>query len=393
MTTVRRDRVGQRAAGLRDLILAPMIQLARELDAVDIAIGTPPGEPPAAAVSAATRAMRSGLNQYTDPSGLPRLRQMLADRIASRNGTHVDPTTELTVTTGSTEAVLVALLTVTDPGDEVIVVEPAFETYSGAVRLAGCTMVPVGLRNPGWRLDTDRLAAAFTERTAAVIVNTPHNPTGRVFSRAEMAGLLTLCEQHGAVCVSDEVYADFVFDRRAHVSALDFPGHRERVIVSGSLSKANEMAGWRIGYCIAAPDITAVLRKVHERTSFSTSTPLQHGAAAVADVTCRPEQFENRRQEMVDRLRDMGFDVYPPEGGWFVMAGTAPLGLDAEQLGDALLRTARVLVAPGTPFFGNPVEGRLWIRTTFVKDPVRQTAALDAMGAHLAAVGKGSALR
>lgn len=389
----RRHQVGQRAAGLRDLVLAPMIQLARELDAADLAIGIPPGNPPAAAVSAATRAMRSGLNQYADPSGVPHLREMLAERIAARNGTGIDPTTELTVTAGSTEAVLVSLLTVTDPGDEVIVIEPAFETYSGAVRLAGCVLVPVRLRNPGWRLDLDRLAAAFTERTAAVIVNTPHNPTGRVFSREEMAGLLALCEQHGVVCVSDEVYADFVFDRRAHVSALDFPQHREHRIVSASLSKANEMAGWRIGYCVATPRLTAVLRKVHERTSFSTSTPLQHGAAAVANATCGPDQFEHRRKEMVDRLRDMGFDVHPPEGGWYVMAGTEPLGLDAERLSDALLRTARVLVVPGTPFFENTADGRRWIRTTFVKDPVRQTAALDAMEAHLPAVAKVSELR
>ncbi len=377
---------GRRAFGLRTLVLAGMIDTARELGAVDIAVGGPPGQPPPEAVAAAAEAMWAGRNQYTDPAGLPALRAVIAARVGAALGRPVSPGSEVTVTAGSTEGVLVSLLTVTDPGAEVILPEPAFETYAGAVELAGCTPVRVPLAGPGWALDTERIAAALTARTAAVLVNSPHNPTGRVFTREETRALLELCERHDVLCVADEVYADFVYDGRSHVSALAFEEFAHRVIAVGSLSKSNEMAGWRIGYCVAAPHLTAVLRKVHERTSFSTATPLQYGAAVLPGPSRGTSRFERQRDEMVRRLSDMGFDVRPPEGGWFVLAGTARLGLRSGSLADALLRRAKVLVAPGAPFFHTPGAGEGWVRATFVKDPAAQAAALDAMEHFLGAL-------
>jgi aspartate/methionine/tyrosine aminotransferase len=376
--------VGRRAARLAPLELAGLTARARAVGAADIAIGTPPGQPPSAAIEAAAEAMRQGHNQYADPSGFAGLRAVVAGRVAASGGVAVDPDSEVTVVSGSTEGILVALLTLTDPGDEVVVIEPAFEIYDGAVELAGCTRVPVVLQAPDWRLDVDRLAAAFTERTAAVIVNTPHNPTGRAFSREELALLLDLCARRQVACVADEVYADFVFDGAAHVTALDFPEHRARVVVVGSLSKANEMTGWRLGYCVAEPELTASLRRVHERTTFGSSTPLQHGAAALARASCGPERFQGQRDEMVRRLAAMGFEVTAPEGGWFVLSGTERLGWPSDELADRLLDQAGVLVAPGKPFFHDPAEGRRWIRTTFVKDPALQSRALDAVEAFLA---------
>lgn len=296
----------------------------------------------------------------------------------------MDPETEITITAGATEGLLVALLTVTDPGDEVVVVEPAFELYRGAVELAGCTRVPAPLDPSGWRLDPERIASVLTPRTAALIVNTPHNPTGRVFTAEELGGLLDLCERRGVTCVVDEVYADFVFDGGPHVSALGFPRHRPRVVVVGSLSKADEMSGWRLGYCVADPALTTALRHVHERTTFGAAVPLQHGAAVLARAGSGPEQFRNGRDEMVRRLAAMGFEVTTPEGGWFLLAGTRRLGLRSDALAEGLLVRAGVLVAPATPFFADTGEGQRWIRTTFVKDLATLTKALDAMESFLA---------
>ena len=385
MTRATRPAVGSRAARLEPLELAGLFARARAAGALDIAIGTPPGQPPDAAITAAEAAMRGGHNQYADAAGLPALRAVAAGRVAAASGVGVDPDTEVTITSGSTEGLLVALLTLTDPGDEVVVIEPSFEIYDGAVALAGCRRVTVPLGPLGWSLDVDRVAAAFTARTAAVVINTPHNPTGRVFSRDELARLLDLCARHQVACVCDEVYADFVFDAGSHVSPLSFPEHRPQVVVVGSFSKANEMTGWRLGYCVADPAVTVALRRVHERTTFGSSAPLQHGAAAVARASCGPERFQRQRDDMVRRLVGMGFEVTPPQGGWFVLAGTEGLGWPSDELADRLLAEAGVLVAPGSPFFQDRRDGRRWIRTTFVKDAATQSAALDALGAFLAA--------
>ncbi|ANW22446.1 pyridoxal phosphate-dependent aminotransferase [Streptomyces clavuligerus] len=379
-----RNTVGTRAGLLGPLALAGLAARARASGALDIAIGTPPGQPPRAAVTAAADAMLAGRNQYADPAGVPELRAAVAGRLLASSGVGVDPETEITITAGATEGLLVALLTVTDPGDEVVVVEPAFELYRGAVELAGCTRVPAPLDPSGWRLDPERIASVLTPRTAALIVNTPHNPTGRVFTAEELGGLLDLCERRGVTCVVDEVYADFVFDGGPHVSALGFPRHRPRVVVVGSLSKADEMSGWRLGYCVADPALTTALRHVHERTTFGAAVPLQHGAAVLARAGSGPEQFRNGRDEMVRRLAAMGFEVTTPEGGWFLLAGTRRLGLRSDALAEGLLVRAGVLVAPATPFFADTGEGQRWIRTTFVKDLATLTKALDAMESFLA---------
>lgn len=374
---------GRRAARLMPLKLAGLMARARELGAADIAIGTPPGQPPAPALEAAARAMRQGRNQYADASGHAPLRAVVADRVAAADGPRPDPATEVTITAGSTEGILIALLTVTDPGDEVVVIEPAFEMYRGAVALAGCTAVPAPLRSPGWYLDTGRVAAAFTDRTAAVVVNSPHNPTGRTFTAEELAALLDLCERRGVVCIADEVYADFVYDSRPHLSVHQFTRHSARTVTVGSLSKSDQMSGWRLGYCVAEPGLTSVLRRVHERTTFGSSAPLQYGAAALAEPSCGAWEFQPQRDEMVRRLTAMGFEVTTPEGGWFLLAGTDPLGWAADELAERLLEESGVLVAPGAPFFHDAEQGRRWIRTTFVKDPAVQQAALDAVEAFL----------
>ncbi|MCC9152669.1 pyridoxal phosphate-dependent aminotransferase [Streptomyces parvulus] len=374
---------------LRARALSPMelagLQRLSGTGALDIALGIPPGDPPAAVVDAAVSALRDGLHQYADPAGLPELRALIAEDARRTHGVDVDPETEVTVTVGATEGLLTALLAVTDPGDEVLLPEPYFELYPGIVELAGAVPRPVRLEAPGWRLTETAVTRALSPRTRAVVLNTPHNPTGRVFDPGELRLLMDICAAQGIVCVTDEVYDCTVFDGRRHLSPLAMPAARPDTIVVGSLSKKLQMTGWRIGYCIADPETTSVLRTIHEHTTVGTNHPLQAGARALkpSDVLDGRREFQEQRDELVAGLSSLGFTVRPPEGGWFVFAGTEALGRSAREISRTLAARAGVLVAPGTPFFGRPEDGDRWIRTTFVRGAETTRAALDRMAAHL----------
>jgi aspartate/methionine/tyrosine aminotransferase len=360
-------RVSDRSTRVAEMELAALLRVAERVGAIDIALGIPDGDPPAPVVDAAVAALREGRHQYADPAGLPELRARLAGAVRRSHGVEVDPATELTVTCGATEALFAALVAVTDPGDEVVVVEPCYESYPGMVELAGAVPVVVPLREKGWRLDPADVARSVTARTRAVVVNTPHNPTGRVFDDGEVAGVLDVCRRHDLACVTDEVYDHYVFDGARHVSPLSLPGGRRDVVMVGSLSKTLKASGWRIGFCVADPVTTAAIRRVHERTTVGTSRPLQHGAAALT-------------------MDAMGFAVFRPEGGWFLLADTRPLGIPASTLCRELVERAGVLVAPGATFFPDAAEDH-WIRLTFVRDPVTTEEALDRLERFLARAG------
>ncbi|MFI6067031.1 pyridoxal phosphate-dependent aminotransferase [Micromonospora sp. NPDC051227] len=378
-----RPPLSRRVSGLSALELAQLLRTAQAVGAIDIALGIPPGTPPSAAVAGAVEALRSGHHQYSDPAGLLALREQVAADLLATRGAQVDPESEITITCGATEGTMMALLAVTDPGDEVILLDPAFETYFGTVELCGAVARRVALRNPGWRLDIAALRAAISPRTRAIVVNTPHNPTGRSFDATELNAIIGLCCEYGLTCITDEVYERFIYDGRPHVSPLTLPGASAHSIVLGSLSKTLSMSGWRIGYCLADPEVTAALRKVHQRTTIGASTPLQHGAAASTaswwnDVD-EVKQFQHRRDEMANSLDQMGFEVSVPEGGWFILAGTEGLGVPSDELAARLVTSAGVLVAPGTAFFAERAEGRRWIRTTFVRDHELTVEALERM--------------
>lgn len=374
---------------LRARAVSPMelagLQRLSGTGALDIALGIPPGDPPAAVVEAAVSALRRGLHQYADTAGLPELRAFIAADALRTHGVVVDPDTEVTVTVGATEGLLTALLAVTDPGDEVLLLEPYFELYPGVVELAGAVPRAVRLTAPEWRLTEAAVTRVLSPRTRAVVLNTPHNPTGRVFDSRELSLLMDICAEEGIVCITDEVYDCTIFDGRRHLSPLAMPTARPDTIVVGSLSKKLQMTGWRIGYCIADPETTTVLRTIHEHTTVGTNHPLQAGAQALrtSDVLDGRLLFQQHRDELVAGLSSLGFTVSPPEGGWFVFAGTEALGWSARELSRALAVSAGVLVAPGTPFFGRLEDGDRWIRTTFVRGAETTRAALDRMAAYL----------
>ncbi|SHI48650.1 pyridoxal phosphate-dependent aminotransferase [Streptomyces sp. 3214.6] len=376
--SIRKAPLSHRVAALAPMSLAGLAATAREIGAVDIASGVPVHDPPDTVLTAAATAMRTGRNQYAPAAGTPALRRAVARHLRRTRGVDVDPDHEITITSGATEGALVALLAAVDPGDEVILPEPYFESYPGTVRLLGAVPRPVRLSGAGWRLDPDAIRAAITPRTRAILLNTPHNPTGRVFTADEMLALVEICVRHGIVCITDEVYDNFVFDPAGMTSPLNLAQARDHSIVVGSFSKSLQMSGWRLGYCVAGAELTAGLRRVVERTTVCASTPLQEGTAAATGFSSGAEDFRDRRDHMVKRLGQAGLDVFAPEGGWFVFAGIRGVtDRSSRELAERLLDRAGVLVAPGTPFFSDPQEGGGWIRTTFVRDPDATDEGLD----------------
>lgn len=386
-------RVSRRVAGIRPLALAGLLPLAAASGAVDLALGVPPDAPPAPAVDRAVLALRGGRNQYTPAAGLDELRAQIAAELARTRGASVDPQRHVTVTSGSAEGVLAALLAVTDPGDEVLMVEPFFEIYPGAVALCGAVPRYVPLTPGSWRLDPAVLRRAVTTRTRAVLLNTPHNPTGRVFGRAEVEAVRAVCAEYGLVCITDETYDSFVFDGDGPLSPWDLPDGRPRTVLVGSLSKSLRISGWRLGYCVAEEELTHGLRRAHEHLTLGAATPLQHGAAAGlaqlrgVDAAALHNRLVRRRDQLASGLARLGFGVTVPEGGWFLLADTAPLRWSSSRLAERLVREAGVLTAPGTAFFDDPTDGERWLRVCLVRDEETTAVALDRIGGFLRSAG------
>jgi N-succinyldiaminopimelate aminotransferase len=367
-STARRPRTSSRAAGLAGNSLGELFLLARARGAIDLSVGTPGyPEPTTDMIEGAVETIRAGRNQYDHPAG----DLLLRERIARRLGTATDPATELTITVGATEALCVALFATVDPGDEVVLLTPGYEQFNAAVALAGAVPRFVPLHAPEWRYDPTDLAAAFTPRTRAVLLNTPSNPTGRVLDRSELEEIAELCERWDVTVICDEVYRDFVFDGRRHLSVTEVPGLAERSIVVGSMSKSHAVSGWRLGFLRADPARTEVLRRVHEVTTNGAATPLQVAAGLAAlsvDRTVTSAEMGRRRDRVQDVFSRMGMKFAPAEGGCFLFADISPLTggrKDGTAFVRELLDSAGVLIVPGASFFADPTRGEQYVRIAF----------------------------
>ncbi|WP_027648785.1 pyridoxal phosphate-dependent aminotransferase [Salinispora pacifica] len=350
----RRSLISRRAAELRGNTLTELFVLARARRAVDLAVGTPEcPETPQALIAEATSALRAGHNQYELPAGEASLRRWIAELL----GLCTDPETEVTVTAGATEGLHVALLATIDPGDEVVLLTPGYEQLVAAVRLAGGIPRFVSLHPPDWRYDPDDLAAAFSERTRAVLLNTPSNPTGQMLGRPELDEIAMLCERWDATVISDEVYRDLVFDGRRHVSVAEVPGLAERSIVVGSLSKSYAVSGWRLGFVRADGERTRAVRRVHELATNGTAAPLQVAAGRArlsTDLSAVALEVRQRRDLAQQIFADLGMSFAPAAGGCFLLADISALtGGRQDCFGYVreLLDRAGVLLVPGAPFF------------------------------------------
>jgi aminotransferase len=364
--------VARRTLSFTESVIRGMTRLAREHDAINLAQGFPNFATPAVLKEAAARAIAADINQYAITWGAKRLRDALAARYLDWYGMAVDPERELTVTCGATEAMAATLMAIVDPGDEGIVPEPFYENYGPDAVLCDARPVFVPLEH-GQPLDLDRVAAAFSPRTRAIIVNTPNNPTGRVFTRAELEGVAELCRKHDAYAVTDEIYEHIKYTG-PHIPIATLPGMRERTITISGASKTFSVTGWRVGWIIAPPRTTDAIRKVHDFLTVGSPAPLQE-AVAVALETCGPEfyrtlseEYQARRDVLCAALQGAGFKLTPPEGAYYVLADFSGLSdKDDVEFSYWLTREIGVAPVPGSSFFREPELGRNIVRFAFCK--------------------------
>ena len=362
----------KRTHGYTESVIRGMTRLAAEHGAINLSQGFPDFPAPDTLKIGAARAVYDDINQYAITWGAKRLRDALVAKYAEWYGMEVDPETELTVTCGATEAVAATLIAIVDPGDEVIVLEPFYENYGPDTVLCAARPVFVPLAED-WTVDLDRLADAFSDATRAIIVNTPNNPTGRVFGREEIEGIAALCERHDAYAVTDEVYEHIVFEGE-HIPMATLPGMRDRTITISGASKTFGVTGWRIGTIVAHPTVTDAIRKVHDFLTVGAPAPLQEGVAAGLEMlpesyyTELAEGYRRRRDLFFDCLIEAGFRCEKPSGAYYILTDFSEIS-DRPDDEFAGWMTAEIGVAPvpGSSFFHRPEDGRRLVRFAFCK--------------------------
>ena len=360
-----------------------MTRVARRYDAINLAQGFPDFPAPELLKDAACRAIRDDINQYAVTWGTRGLRDALASKYREWYGLAVDPDREITVTCGATEAMAAVMLAAVDPGEEVIVLEPFYENYGPDAVLCDAAPVFLPLRPPGFRLDPDALREAVTSRTRAIVINTPNNPSGRVFDRDEMTAVADVCREHGILAITDEIYEHIIYEGE-HIPMAMLPGMRERTIVISGLSKTFSITGWRIGAIIAPAYLTSAIRKVHDFLTVGAPAPLQEACAAGLTglprdyYTGMQQDYLERRDILYAGLRDSGFRCSPPEGAYYIMADFSPLsGLDDMAFSTFLAKEAGVAPVPGSSFYSRPEDGAGLVRFAFCKRAETLLRAVD----------------
>jgi aminotransferase len=377
-----------KAASFTESVIREMTRLAADHDAINLGQGYPDFPAPQAVKEAAIAAIAADHNQYPITWGTRELRNALATKYQRDYGMEFDPEAEICVTCGSTEAMIVAFLGLIDPGDEVVVFEPFYESYAPDSILAGADRRYVTLHPPEWGFDPDELTAAFSSRTRAVVLNSPHNPTGKVFDVEELARIAELCIEHDAIAITDEIYEHITYDGRPHVPIATLPGMRERTVTISALSKTYAVTGWRVGWAIAAPELMQGIRPAHDFATVAAATPLQlAGVTALALPDSYYEEmiagYEERRVAMMRILRETGFEAASPEGAYYVMADITHLGLgDDVETANHLVERVGVATVPGSSFFSHPSDGAHLVRFAFCKT----IETLEAAGERLRAL-------
>ncbi len=370
-----RKMVSDKAGQFTESVIRGMTRLALQHDAVNLAQGFPDFPAPEEIKRAAQQAIAADVNQYAITWGAPSLREAIAEKYSKSLGRAIDPEREITVSCGSTEAMIAALLAVIDPGDEVIVFEPFYENYGPDTVLSGATPRFVSLRPPEWTFDRDELAAAFGPRTKAIIINTPNNPTGHVFTRDELECIRDLCVRWDTLAITDEIYEHITYDDAAHVYPATVDGMAERTITISGLSKTYAVTGWRVGWLIATPRLADGIRKVHDFLTVGAAAPLQEAGSVALRLPASyyeklASDYAVRRRLLLDALDDAGLPYFTPQGAYYVMADIGGFGYPDDVEFSRFL-TAKIGVAPvpGSSFFRHPADGRNFVRFAFCKQP------------------------
>ena len=366
-----------------------------EHDAINLAQGFPDFPAPAEVKDAAVRAICADVNQYAITWGAREFRRAIAERFRKDSELEIDPEREITVCCGATETMIASMLAVIDPGEEVVIFEPFYENYGPDAIICGAVPRFVRLRPPDWTFDPDELAAAFNEKTKAIIINTPNNPTGKVFSREELETIAALCRKWDAIAISDEIYEHIIYDGQLHVPIATIEGMADRTVTINGLSKTYSVTGWRVGWTISPPSLTGAIRKVHDFLTVGAAAPLQEaGAVALAipdDYYGRlAADYQRRRDVLLDILERHHFTVYKPLGAYYIMTDIGKFGFrDDVEFARYLVKDIGVAAVPGSIFYKNSANGRTKLRFCFCKrvetlqDADRRLEKLVAVGIHL----------
>jgi aspartate/methionine/tyrosine aminotransferase len=373
----------QRARSFTESVIRDMTRVCLKHRGVNLAQGFPDFPAPSEIKEAAVKAIYADVNQYAITWGTPALRQGIAEKFSRDNGVSMDPETEITVCCGATECMIASLLAVVNPDEEVIVFEPFYENYGPDTILCGAKPRFITLHEPDWHFDQTELARAFNNNTKAIVINTPNNPTGKVFSAEELEFIAGLCLQWGVVAVTDEIYEHILYDGAKHVSIASLPGMRDQTITINSVSKTYSLTGWRVGWAIASAKLTGSIRKVHDFLTVGAAHPLQEGAAAAlrSDLPyyeTLAEEYRQRRDFLLRVLEDVGFRVYHPQGAYYIMTDVAHFGFqDDFECAYYLVEKIGVATVPGSCFYSRPHLGKTKVRFAFPKkmETLQQAAA------------------
>jgi aspartate/methionine/tyrosine aminotransferase len=382
-----RNFTSKKAAVFTESVIREMTRLALRHGAVNLAQGFPDFPAPAGIKEAAKAAIDRDFNQYAITWGTKSLREAICKRAGEYNKLAADPETMVTVCCGATEAMIATLLATVEPGEEVIIFEPYYENYGPDCILSGAVPRFYRLEAPHFAIDFERLGAMFNAKTKAIIVNTPNNPTGKVFTRDELTRIAELCQRFDCLAITDEIYEYILYDAAEHVSLATLPGMAERTVTISGHSKTFSVTGWRIGYCIAPSPITSAIRKVHDFLTVGAPHPLQEAAAAAlgfdlaffADLRAA---YQRRRDRLHAGLTRAGFDAVLPQGAYYIMANHSKFGFEDDvAFTRHLVEKVGVAGVPGSSFFSDPKAGAQWIRFCFPKKDATIDAALERLAA------------
>jgi aminotransferase len=367
------SKISQKAQQFTESVIREMTRLCQQHNGINLAQGFPDFAAPIEMKEAACKAIHDDINQYAITWGAKNLRNAIAEKTARFNGMKIDPEKNITVCCGSTEAMISTCLALVNPGEEVIVFEPYYENYGPDAILSGAAPRFISLREPDWAFDPDELKALFNNKTRAIILNTPNNPTGKVFAREELELIADLCRKWDVIAVTDEIYEHIVYEGRKHISIATLDGMAERTVTINAASKTFSVTGWRVGYAIASETFTSAIRKVHDFLTVGAPAPLQEAVAAAMRfpdsyyAQLRVEYLE-RRDFLMKGLEDSGFRCYKPYGAYYIMTDITEFGFtDDTTFAHALVKDVGVAAVPGSSFYSNPRNGYRKIRFGFPK--------------------------
>jgi aspartate/methionine/tyrosine aminotransferase len=372
-----------RSASFQESVIREMTRLGDVCGAVNLSQGLPDFDPPRVVIEAAIQAIQEGENQYTFPFGLPEFRQSIAAKTSLYNKIQSDPESEITVTCGVSEAMMATILALTDPGDEVVILEPWYENYLPDCRMAGVNPYFVSLHEPEFSLDEKELEVAFQRYPRLILINTPHNPTGRVFSKDELAVIARLCQKYGVIAVTDEIYEHIYYDETRHISLGGLDGMQDRTVTICGLGKSYAVTGWRVGWAIADQPISSLIRKVHDYLTICAPAPFQKAGVVALGMdenfySDMRRQYAARREILLSALKRAGFKFRLPSGAYYVMADFSGINWDRKKyenpdwtldrnFAEYIAREIGVAVVPGSSFYIQKSSGNYQVRFNFAK--------------------------